>query len=115
MSDTRALLSETADVAADYLESLDDRPVGRPVDLAALRLALGGAVPDTGADPLATMRWLVSAADPGLVATAGPRFFGFVVGGGVPAALAADWLASTWDQNGAMYVLSPAAAVAEEV
>jgi glutamate/tyrosine decarboxylase-like PLP-dependent enzyme len=115
MTDTRALLAHTADLAAGYLESLQRRPVGGPVDLAGLRAGLAGPVPETGADPLETMRWLASAADPGLTGSAGPRYFGFVVGGSLPAPLAADWLASSWDQNAAMYVLSPAAAVAEEV
>ena len=115
MTATRALLAQTADLAAGFLESLEARPVGGPVDLPALRKALGGPVPETGADPLETVRWLASAADPGLVGSAGPRYFGFVVGGSLPAPLAADWLTSSWDQNGGLYVLSPAAAVAEEV
>jgi glutamate/tyrosine decarboxylase-like PLP-dependent enzyme len=52
---------------------------------------------------------------PGVVATAGPRYFGFVTGGAVPVTVAADWLTSAWDQNGALYVMSPAVAVLEDI
>ena len=109
------LLHRAAALATDYLASLDERPVGRPVDLAALREAMGGPLPEGPSDPETVIEDLAAAVDQGLVASAGPRYFGFVVGGSLPAAVAADWLTSAWDQNAGLYVLSPAAAVAEEV
>ena len=115
MSDHRALLHHTADLAADFLDTLPDRPVGPQTDLAALREAMGGPLPDGPSDPEAVVTTLARDAQPGLVASAGPRYFGFVVGGSVPAAVAADWLTSAWDQNTGLYALSPASAVAEEV
>jgi glutamate/tyrosine decarboxylase-like PLP-dependent enzyme len=113
--DRLALLARTADLANDFLDRLPTRPVGPPVDLAQLRAVMGGPLPDGPQDAIDVVDGLARAAERGLVGTAGPRYFGFVIGGSVPAALAADWLTSTWDQNTGLYVLSPAAAVAEEV
>ena len=109
------LLKKTCDSALEYLSALDRRAVGRPVDFGELLRSMGGPLPARGEDPVAVMEHLRDAAAPGLVATPGPRYFGFVIGGSVPATIAADWLASTWDQNAFCYVTSPAAAVAEEV
>src|SRR3954468_13232672 len=115
MSDAPRVLTPDAALASDYLAPLPDRPVARSVDLAALRASMGGPLPDGPMDPVAVVEALAAAADPGLVATAGPRFFGFVIGGSLPAAVGADRLTAAWDQNGAFYITSPAAAVAEEV
>ena len=110
------LLAAAADHAAAYLDGLPERRVGpAETDPAALRAALGGPLPDNPSDPRAVLDALVAGAGPGLMASQSPRFFGFVFGGALPAALAADWLASAWDQNACLDVAAPAAAVAEEV
>jgi glutamate/tyrosine decarboxylase-like PLP-dependent enzyme len=109
------LLARTAQLAADFLGSLDQRPVRVTAGIDELRSALGGPMPDGPEDSMAIVERLARDAEPGIVGSAGPRYFGFVVGGTLPAALAADWLTSTWDQNAGLYVLSPAAAVVEEV
>ena len=77
--------------------------------------ALGGPLPQGPADPLTVLEELVEHADPGIVASAGPRYFGFVTGGAVPVTVAADWLASAWDQNSALYAQSPAISVMEDI
>ena len=107
---------DTAERAARaFLQSLPDRHVGATATINDLRAAFGGPLPETGEDPEAVIDRLVCAAEGGLVATPGPRYFGFVIGGALPAALAADWLTSAWDQNAGLYTGSPAAAVAEEI
>ena len=116
MPDTAALLRHVAERSIDYLDGVGDRPVGRPVASARLRQGLmEGPLPDQGEDPRGVVDALIAGADPGLVASAGPRYFGFVVGGSLPAALAADWLTSAWDQNAFSYISSPAASVVEEI
>ncbi len=114
-ADFRALLEQTADEALRFLEGLAGRRVGPAVTVEELRTALGGPLPDGPNHPNQVLARLVEAAEPGLVASPGPRYFGFVMGGSLPAALAADWLVSAWDQDAGLYVRSPAAAVVEEV
>lgn len=113
--DWRTPLTQAQQASLAYLESLPQRPVGTPIGVDALRAALGGPLPDEAMDPGRVVAELAAAADPGLVATPSGRFFGFVIGGATPAALAADWLTAAWDQNAGLYVASPAAAVVEEV
>lgn len=115
MSGLDELLQQARDLALAYIEGLPTRPVAQAPDPDELRKALGGDLPEQGTDPTTVIKELVEGADPGIVATSGGRFFGFVEGGVLPAALAADWLTSTWDQNPGFYVLSPATAVVEEV
>jgi glutamate/tyrosine decarboxylase-like PLP-dependent enzyme len=103
-------LNRAAALAAVWLDGLAARPVGPSGDADALRSPL----PEDGEDPVAVIEEMAAAAESGLVASAGPRYFGFVTGGALPAAVAADWLTSAWDQNAALHVMSPAAAAAEE-
>jgi glutamate/tyrosine decarboxylase-like PLP-dependent enzyme len=109
-----AALERAARHAASYLAGLEDRAVGQPVDVAALRAGLGGALADDGVPREQVIDELVAGGDPGIVASAGPRYFGFV-GGALPAAVGADWLAAAWDQMSGLFVSAPAAAVVEEV
>ncbi len=111
----RDVLRRTAELAADYVESLDERPVFPSVDPAELRAALGGPLPEEPMPAEGVLDELVAAAEPGVVAMGSGRYFGFVIGGALPAALAADWLTSAWDQNAGLYVGGPSASVVEEV
>src|SRR6266545_1289852 len=110
-----APLRQAAEIAIEYLADLAKRPVGRPIEPEALRATLGGDLPERGEDPEVILESLVRDADPGLVATAGPRYFGFVIGGSLPVTVATAWLAAAWDQNAGNYPASPAASVVEEV
>ncbi len=111
----RDLLRETADLAADFLESVPDRPVFPQVSLDDLRARFGGPLAEGPSDPAEVVRQLARSGSAAAVAIPSGRYFGFVIGGAVPAALAADWLTSTWDQNAGLYVGGPAASVVEEV
>jgi glutamate/tyrosine decarboxylase-like PLP-dependent enzyme len=115
VTDTRRLLTRTAELAADYLEAVDDRPVYPRIATAELYERLGGPLPEGPQDPQTVIEELVRAADPGIVASAGGRYHGFVIGGAVPAATAADWMTSVWDQDAGLWVLGPAVSVVEEV
>ena len=101
--------------ARDWLDQIPDRQVPAPASSDDVREALGDVLPDAPTDPAEVVDALHRAAAPGLVATPSGRFFGMVIGGTLPAALAADWLVSAWDQNIGLRVLSPAEAAIEDI
>ena len=109
------LFGQAADYAAQFHESLGVRRVGAEASFDDVRAALGGPLPDEGSEDAAVLRELIAAAEPGIVGSQTGRYFGFVFGSALPAAVAADWVATAWDQNGFSVVTSPAAAAAEAV
>jgi glutamate/tyrosine decarboxylase-like PLP-dependent enzyme len=115
MTDTRALLRRTAELAADFLDSVDERPVFPQASADEVRESLRVRLQDEPLEPEQVVEQLAAAADPGLVAIPSGRYFGFVIGGGLPAALAADWLATAWDQNAGLYACGPSASIVEQV
>src|SRR4051812_8308063 len=91
-----SLLRRTAEIAEGYLDSLSDRPAAARTGYDELLAELDAPLPEHGEDADAVLD-AVAALEPGFMGTAGPRYFGFVTGGVLPAALAADWLVSTFD------------------
>ncbi len=109
------LLQNAADRANRYLAELDNRPVF-PSPEAIERLAeFDKPLPNSPTDPETVLALLDEIGSPATVATTGGRYFGFVTGGSLPATVAANWLAGAWDQNGGLYVMSPAAATIEKI
>jgi glutamate/tyrosine decarboxylase-like PLP-dependent enzyme len=111
----RELFRQAADYAADFVETLDTRPIRDSAETEELYAALGGPLQEEGLDDRAVLASLVEASEPGLVASPSGRYFGFVVGGSLPAATAADWMATAWDVNAGGWSLGSPAMVVEEV
>ncbi|MGW2273211.1 pyridoxal phosphate-dependent decarboxylase family protein [Streptomyces yangpuensis] len=115
MDAREAALRRAHDHAVRWLASLSERRVPARASVEEIVRALGTELPDSPGSPADVVDLLATACEPGLTAFPSGRFYGFVVGGTEPAALAADWLVSAWDQNSVMRAASPAYAAAEEV
>jgi len=109
------LLKEAARRASRYLTELNERPIFPTPDALAGLAAFDEPLPETPRDPLDVLTLLDEIGSPATVASAGRRYFGFVIGGALPATLAANWLAGAWDQNAGLQVASPAAVRLEQV
>ena len=111
----RNLLADAADRSIQYLQRLETRPVAPAAAAVSALSAFDTPLPSTGSDPREVLGMLDRYGSPATMATAGPRFFGFVIGGTLPVTLAANWLASAWDQNAGLDAITPAAARIEQV
>jgi len=109
------LLVEAAQRARRYIQELADRPVAPAPESVADLTALDTALPQHSVDPQTVLAQLDEIGSPATMASAGPRYFGFVTGGTHPSGLAAAWLASAWDQNAALSAMSPVAATLDGV
>ncbi len=114
MHDRERALRRAAELGLDYLASVGERHVAARANATQISERLPAALPDGPMDPVAVIEELSAAVDPGIVASAGPRYFGFVIGGALPASAAADWLTTAWGQNAGLHALSPAAAAVED-
>lgn len=109
------LLERTAAHAVQYLSGLNDRAVAPRADAVRQLERFDERLPDASQDPLDVLEMLDTLGGPATMAMAGPRFFGFVIGGSLPVALAANWLATAWDQNSGLHQITPATATIEQV
>jgi len=109
------LLESAAERALRYLEGVDARPVAPDADATARLGELSEPLPQGPTDPEEVLELLDTRCSPATMAMAGPRFFGFVIGGSLPVTLGANWLAGAWDQNTALYRVTPATAQVEQV
>lgn len=109
------LLDDARKYAKEFLKTLPTRPVHAIATAEQLQKSFDVPLTEDGEDAAKVLAELVAAADPGLLGTAGPRFFGFVIGGSHPIALATDWMVSAWDQNNGLFAAAPALSVVEEI
>ena len=114
-SNFRPVLQKTLKHALDYLENINGAPVNSTVSYEELRSRLARPLAETGQSAEQIIDDLAADTAGGIIGSTGGRFYGWVVGGVLPASLAADWMTSTWDQNAALYASGPAEAVVEEV